>query len=63
MPQKGLLIDWTQLEERIPELEDMITETSKTENQREKMIGKKSGQNKPMMVVLCSVGKSCLTLL
>jgi len=41
MPQIGLLIDWTQLEERIPELEDMITETSETENQREEMIGKK----------------------
>ena len=40
MPQIGLLIDWTQLEETIPELEDMITETSKRENQHEKMIGK-----------------------
>ena len=36
MPQKGLLIDWTQLEERIPELEDMITETSKTEIKEKK---------------------------
>ena len=47
MPQKGLLIDWTQLEERIPELEDMITETSKTENQREKIIGKKQDRISP----------------
>ena len=35
MPQIGLLIDWTQLEETIPELEDISIETSKTEMQRE----------------------------
>ena len=42
MPQIGSLIDWTQLEEGIPELEDMTTETPKTEKQRQKKTGKKT---------------------
>ena len=37
MPEMGLLIDWTQLEERIPELENMTIELPKLKAKKKRL--------------------------
>jgi len=59
----GFINNWTRLKKKIPELEDMTTETSTTEKQREqKQTNKKSQERIFKSYVKVKVAQLCRTL-
>ena len=59
----GFINNWTRLKKKITELEDMTTETSTTEKQREqKQTTKKSQERILKSYVTVKVAQSCRTL-